>query len=173
MSDALLQSLLALRKACVQLKAEVPASVRARLDIMTTVLAKLIVDERDRPAMENALLAEYATLPGVLVAADAGLHAASEGPGSRLDRARASLQQVLRSARESGTRGATGLELKKLAQADGAFARACEDAIAAERERMRIAGDDGGQRVRGFEAGGGVHRGCLPDRIIKSRGLPR
>jgi hypothetical protein len=134
-SDALLQSLLALRKACVQLKAEVPASVRARLDIMTTLLAKLIVDERDRSGMENALLAEYAALPGVLVESDAGLHAASEGPGSRLDRARASLQQVLRSARESGPRGATGLELKKLAQADGAFARACEDAIAAELRR--------------------------------------
>ncbi len=72
MSDALLQSLLALRKACVQLKAEVPASVRARLDIMTTVLAKLIVDARDRPGMENALLAEYATLPGVLGESDAG-----------------------------------------------------------------------------------------------------
>lgn len=132
MSDALLQSLLALRKACVQLKAEVPASVGARLDIMTTMLAKLIVDERDRPGMENALLAEYATLPGVLGKSEVGLHAASEDPGSRLDRARARLQQLLRSARESGPRGATGLELKKLAQADGAFARACEDAISAE-----------------------------------------
>jgi hypothetical protein len=112
-SDALLQSLLALRKACVQLKAEVPASVRARLDIMTTVLAKLIVDARDRPGMENALLGEYATLPGVPGESDAGLHAASEDPGTRLHRARSSLQQSLRNARALGPRGATGLELKE------------------------------------------------------------
>jgi aminoglycoside phosphotransferase (APT) family kinase protein len=51
LSDALLQSLLAIRKACVQMKPDLTLQQRARIDLMTTVLAKLIFDTRDLPAM--------------------------------------------------------------------------------------------------------------------------
>jgi aminoglycoside phosphotransferase (APT) family kinase protein len=136
-SDALLQSLLALRKTCVELKAAVPAPARARLDIMSTVLAKLIVDERDRPGLQEALLAEYAALldlPYESVAEPADSRSASA-----LDRVRVRLRQALRDAREPAV-ATTGSFLKKLAQADGAFARACEDAIAAEIRHGEAAG---------------------------------
>ncbi len=145
MNDSLLQSLLALRKACVQLKAEAAPSVLARLDIMTTVLAKLIVDARDRPGMQDALLAEYAPLLDNLGPPAAAPTETSVDSGLRLDRARAGVQQALRREREAGrVSGESGVDLRKLAQVDGAFARACEDAIAEEiRQGNALAGDEG------------------------------
>lgn len=134
MNDAL-QSLLALRKACVQLKAGVSPAARARLDIMTTVLAKLIVDERDRPGFQDEVLAGYATLPGT--PRKASDHEAGDtDPGSKLGRARARVQQALREERASGVSTATVKSgLKRLAQVEGEFARVCDAAIAAEIRR--------------------------------------
>ena len=85
------------------------------------------------PEWRTRCLPSTRRLPGVLGESDAGLHAASEDPGSRLDRARASLQQVLAKRARIRTSGRDRVgSWKKLAQADGAFARACEDAISAE-----------------------------------------
>lgn len=55
MSAALLQSLLAVRKACVQLKAELAPAQKARLDLVTTLLSKLIFDEQDLPTLQEQL----------------------------------------------------------------------------------------------------------------------
>jgi aminoglycoside phosphotransferase (APT) family kinase protein len=51
MSDATLNALLALRKAIVQLGIDANAAQKAQLDIMATVLARLIVERRDWPAL--------------------------------------------------------------------------------------------------------------------------
>ena len=55
MSADLLQSLLAIRIACAQLKAGVAPAQRARLDQVTTLLSKLIADERTLPALRQTL----------------------------------------------------------------------------------------------------------------------
>jgi aminoglycoside phosphotransferase (APT) family kinase protein len=59
MSEALRQTLRALRRTCVQLKSDVSGDVRAQLEAMTTLLARLIVEERDLPALRSRLAEEY------------------------------------------------------------------------------------------------------------------
>lgn len=62
MSDPLLQSLLAMRKACVQLKTELAPAHKARLDLVTTLLSKLLFDEQQLPALQRQLAADRAAL---------------------------------------------------------------------------------------------------------------
>jgi aminoglycoside phosphotransferase (APT) family kinase protein len=54
LNESLLNALLALRKAAVQLSIDANPAQKAQLDIMATVIAKLIVERRDMPAMRAA-----------------------------------------------------------------------------------------------------------------------
>lgn len=51
MSGALINALLALRKSVVQISVDANAAQKAQLDILATVLARLIVEQRDWPAL--------------------------------------------------------------------------------------------------------------------------
>ena len=126
MSDAWLHSLLVIRKACVQLKADVSPSVAARLDIINTVLARLIVEARELPAFETSLLEDYAeTLDSI------GVDAAPT-----LEAALARIQRALRKARLAGTATATSpVSLKTVTELEGAFAIARERAVVEEIRR--------------------------------------
>lgn len=59
MSDPLLPSLRAIRQAVLQMKSKVAAPEQARLDMMATLLARLIVEQRDLPGLRSILRGRY------------------------------------------------------------------------------------------------------------------
>jgi aminoglycoside phosphotransferase (APT) family kinase protein len=136
-NESPLQYLLAMRKACVQMKAEVLPPQAARLDLMAVVLAKLISDLRDLPSLQTTLLVKYAACsdePGEPIDATAGNKL--DDAGSRLDGARFRVQQAFRKKRESElASGSTRCDLKTVAGLELTFWRACERAVNAEIRR--------------------------------------
>lgn len=63
MNESLLNALLALRKAAVQLSVDANPAQKAQLDIMATVIAKLVVEQRDMPALRAAWQDAVSHLP--------------------------------------------------------------------------------------------------------------
>ena len=144
MSAALLQTLLALRQAAVQLSIDATPAQKPQLDIMATVLAKLAVDQRDQPALRAIMLENLAAAlaPG----------ANNSRSGATPDNLPRLLQELLRDERAAGKSvGANGVDIRRLAAAAQQFATASDQANLVEIGKAAVIAAAGNPQLEAFD----------------------
>lgn len=144
MSESLLQSLLAIRQAVMQVKAKVGTAEQVRLDMVATLLARLIVDARDLPALQRALRDAYGAAGAAAQPADLPPARIAELEGGFVTAWEAAMQQELQRGAAAAAQATDG--------ADEVFDTAafCAFLVAAVGERAGVEVADVALASRGF-----------------------